>query len=250
MYRPTTSKRERGATLAAVLLIHAGIGLALLNLTGVVDLPEPDDITQMINIGAEPPPPPEVEILVQDEAMPEKEGAASAKNIKSEATPVVAPKVEVKVPTPNPIVASPTPREGSGPTQGASDVIGPGTGAGGAGTGTGAGGSGSGTGGGGRGMGTGPSLVTPGLARRDYPDEVYRRWPRGGRVMVAVRIQLDGRATDCRVDRSSGDAAIDQWTCSLVMGRLRFRPATDDSGRPIVAWYGYVQADVGRMERR
>ena len=27
------------------------------------------------------------------------------------------------------------------------------------------------------------------------------------------------------------------------------RPATDENGNPFVSWYGYVQRDVGRMER-
>ncbi len=247
MYRPTTNNRERAITMTAVLLVHVGLGLALLNLTGAVDVGKRDDLTQLITIATEPPPPPEVEIPVQDDAAPEKEGAASAKNIESDATPVVAPEQRIVVPTPNPIIASPTPREGSDPTQGASDVVGPGTGAGGVGTGTGSGGSGSGGGGGGRGQGTRPGLVSPGLTARDYPPEIARNWPRGGRIYVAVRVQLDGRATDCRVDRGFGNPAADQWTCSLVMNKLRFRPATDDKGRPYVTWYGYLQQDTGRM---
>lgn len=233
--------------MTAVLLVHVGLGLALLNLAGAVEIVDRDDLTQLISIAAEAPPPPVVEIAVEDDAAPEKEGAASAKNIESQATPVAAPKPRIEVPTPNPIVASATPRDGSDPTQGASDVVGPGTGAGGVGTGTGSGGSGTGTGGGGRGQGTRPGLVSPGLTARDYPPEIARSWPRGGRIYVAVRVQLDGRATDCRVDRSFGNRAADQWTCSLVMSKLRFRPATDDRGRPYVTWYGYMQQDTGRM---
>jgi protein TonB len=247
MYRPETNKRERGMTLAAVLLVHAGIGLALLNLTGAVEIVKNEDLTQLINIGAEPPPPPEVEMTVEDDAAPEAEGAASAKNIESNATPVAAPKPRIALPVPAPMPVTETPNTGSDPTQGASDVVGPGTGAGGVGTGTGSGGSGSGTGGGGRGAGTRPALVSAGLTARDYPPEIARSWPRGGQVFVAIRVQLDGRATDCRVDRSFGNPAADQWTCSLVMNKLRFRPATDDNGRPFVSWYGYVQRDTGRM---
>ena len=68
-------------------------------------------------------------------------------------------------------------------------------------------------------------------------------------MFVAVRVQVDGRATDCKINRSSGVGAIDQWTCRLVETRLRFRPATDDRGRPYVAWFGYIQRDTGRFER-
>ena len=82
------------------------------------------------------------------------------------------------------------------------------------------------------------------LTGRSYPREVLRAWPRGGRVFVAVRVQLDGRATDCRVNRSSGNAIVDQWTCRLVEERVRFRPAIDGEGRPYVRWYGYIQAPV------
>jgi hypothetical protein len=34
-----------------------------------------------------------------------------------------------------------------------------------------------------------------------------------------------------------------------VTSRGQFRPATDASGRPIAAWFGYVQSDTGRFER-
>ncbi len=125
-----------------------------------------------------------------------------------------------------------TPNTGSDRTQGASNVVGPGTGAGGIGTGTGSGGSGSGTGGGGSGgIATRPSVVR-GITNRDYPNEVSRYWPRGGAVFIAVRVLPNGRATDCKINRSIGIPAIDQWTCKLVEERAVFRPATDVNGRP------------------
>ncbi len=246
MYQPTLHPRKRGFTLAAIILAHVAAIYAALTMTGVVPAITTEDLTQLIDI-SEPPVPPEVDIEVPDDAMPEKEGAASAKNIESQATPVAAPKPRIALPVPPPMPVTETPKEGSDPTQGASDVVGPGTGAGGVGTGTGSGGSGNGTGGGGSGQGTRPALVSAGLTARDYPPALARRWPRGGQVFVAIRVQLDGRATDCRVDRSFGDREIDQWTCSLVTNRLRFRPATDDRGRPFVSWYGYIQRENGRM---
>jgi len=81
---------------------------------------------------------------------------------------------------------------------------------------------------------------------RDYPPGAARAWPRDGRVFVAVRVQLDGRATDCKVNRSSGNPAIDADTCRLVEAKVRFTPARDRLGRPFVDWYGYVQAPSGR----
>jgi protein TonB len=139
-----------------------------------------------------------------------------------------------------------TPNTGSDRTQGASNVVGSGTGAGGVGTGTGSGGSGSGTGGGGSGgVATRPSVVR-GITNRDYPNDVSRYWPRGGAVFIAVRVLPNGRATDCKINRSIGVPAIDQWTCKLVEERAVFRPATDVNGRPVAAWYGYIQREVGR----
>lgn len=245
MYRPAPSPRERAATVSLVVLIHAGLALALLNMSGAVRLPIPDDLTQMIEIGVEPPPP-IVAIEPETEKAKKKEGAASAKNIESEATPVTAPKPVIPVPSPNPIVATPTPRQGAEATQGASDVVGPGTGAGGSGTGTGSGGAGTGSGGGGNGgEGSRATLATRALTRFDYPPEIASRWPRRGAVFAAVRVSADGRPLACRIDRSIGNRAIDDWTCSLILSRVRFNPTRDGNGRPIEGWYGYIQEDRG-----
>jgi protein TonB len=43
--------------------------------------------------------------------------------------------------------------------------------------------------------------------------------------------------------RGFGNPQADQWTCSLIMQRGQFRPATDAAGRPVSAWFGYRQAD-------
>ena len=129
-------------------------------------------------------------------------------------------------------------REGTDTTQGASDREGEGTGAGGSGDGTGAGGAGDGKGGGG---GTRPSVVqSTTLTQKDFPKEVRKAWPSGGAVYVAIRVQVDGRATDCKVNRGI-DPNIDAWVCRLVEQKVRFTPARDAQGRPYVAWYGYVQ---------
>lgn len=248
MYEPHLSRRDRVATLTMVGAIHVALAFALVNLSQPIRERLPEEVVEIFDV-TEPPPPEEVVVVEpipaqQQDAPKEEEGAASPENIRSQATPVVAPKPPIQLPVPPPIPVTQTPNTGSDPTQGASDRPGPGTGAGGIGTGTGSGGSGRGTGGGGSGgQGTRPTLITPSLTRSDYPDEVSRYWPRSrdAFVAVAVRVQLDGRGTDCKINRSSGVPAIDQWTCRLVETRLRFRPATDDRGRPVVAWYGYVQ---------
>ena len=252
MYESRPSNRDRAATLAAVLAIHGALFVALINLSPPIRNNLPEEVVEIFDV-TEPPPPEETVVepipAPQDDAPKEEEGAASAENIRSQATPVVAPKPPITLPIPPPMAVSPTPREGTDPTQGASDRPGPGTGAGGVGTGTGSGGSGSGTGGGGSGgVATRPSVVR-GITNRDYPNEVSRFWPRGGAVFIAVRVLPNGRATDCKINRSIGIPAIDQWTCKLVEERGLFRPATDVNGRPVAAWYGYIQREVGRGGR-
>lgn len=248
MYEPRPSTRDRIATFSAVLLIHVTLAAVLINISPDARRQLPQEVIEIFDVTETPPPPEEVVVeqipASREDAPKEEEGAASAENIRSQATPVVAPKPPIQLPIPPPMPVTQTPSTGSERTQGASDRPGAGTGAGGVGTGTGSGGSGTGTGGGGSGgQGTRPTLITPSLTRRDYPEEVARFWPRrrDAFVAVAVRVQLDGRGTDCKINRSSGVPAIDQWTCRLVETRLRFRPATDDRGRPTVAWYGYVQ---------
>lgn len=249
MYQARPSPRDRAATLALVVGIHAAIGFALITLSGNVREALPEDVVQMFDVVVPlpPPPPPVVEKLPEPEqAKPkEDEGAASAKNIKSRATPIAAPKPRIQLPIPQPMPATATPNTGSESTQGAS-TPGSGTGAGGQGTGTGSGGSGSGSGGGGSSGGTRPTVVqSTTLTMRDYSPASRRNWPRGGRVFVAVRVQLDGRATDCKVNRSIGNPSIDAETCRLVESKVRFRPAVDGNGRPYVTWYGYIQAELG-----
>lgn len=255
MYAAKLKTRDKGGAIAAVIGIHAALAFALLNLSGTISLTDAQRDLQVFDVREiEPPPPPEPPVVEERRPEPDRaeepEGAAAPENIRSQATPVVAPPPRIKLPVTPPIAVTQTPAEGAAPTQGAGDQRGPGTGAGGTGTGTGAGGSGAGTGGGGSGIPvTRPALVRD-VRGSDYPDEVWRRWPRGAAVDVAVRVQPDGTATDCKINRSSGVPAIDQWTCRLVEERARFRPARDETGQPVVAWYGYRQAPTGEMIRR
>jgi len=242
MYRPVPSLRDRTATLAAVVLVHVALAFALLNLSGAVRLPEPDDLTQLVDLTAEPPPPPLVAIEPETERPKKKEGAASARNIESQATPVVAPKPVIEVPTPQPVIASPTPAQGLQPTQGASDVVGPGTGAGGSGTGTGSGGSGAGPGGGGSGLAViRTRLATRPLTRRDFPGDLLDRWPRGRPAYMRFRVDADGRVIQCIVDIGTGDSVVDAAVCDTARARLRFHPGVNREGQRVADWFAYGQ---------
>jgi periplasmic protein TonB len=249
MYRQNLDKRDRGGAAIAVVAIHALLLFAVLNASDRIDLADPQSIMDVFDIReVEPVPEPQPEPVVpeqREELAEPEEGEASPPDIRSEATPIVAPRPEFSLPIPVPMATTQTPGDGTDATQGAAEVAGPGTGAGGAGTGTGAGGAGAGTGAGGGGVASGPSLIR-GITNRDYPPEIQRRWPRGGQIFTRLWVEPNGRATRCDVMRSYGDSVADQWTCRLIMDRGQFNPARDAQGRPVASWYGYIQAETRR----
>ncbi|MEO7865788.1 MAG: energy transducer TonB [Sphingomicrobium sp.] len=236
--------------MIAVGAIHAALLFALLHLSGRIDLADPQSVLRTFDVFEVPPPPP-----VQpppprkpEKAKPkQKEGGSAPKNIKSEATPVVAPKPKVEPLLPNPVVVAEVPRQGADATQGASDVRGPGTGAGGIGNGSGIGLGGNGPGGGGDGgVAVEARLLTPRLGGRDFPRALLDAWPRGAPVFLGLRIEVNGAVSQCKVFRTSGVPAIDSETCGQILRKFRFQPAFNRFGQPVASWKGYVQAPVGR----
>lgn len=246
MHRSTLSSRDRVGAILLVALLHAGIIAGLLTLGGHVPVPaaveQPLEVFDVL-LPPPPPPAPPPPPVVQSRAAPKKEGAAAPPARKAQASPIKRPEPVVKLPAPPPpVIAAPLPGTGSAPSAGAAPVDGPGSGAGGEGSGTGSGGSGSGPGGGGDGgAATRPSLASRPLTQRDYSSASRREWPPGKRVLVTFDVQPNGRASDCKVFQSIGIPSIDAETCVLVVRKLRFRPARDASGRPVVARYGYAQ---------
>jgi protein TonB len=245
MYRTDLNNRDKSGAVAAVIAIHAGLAFALLHISGTIDLNDPQATLRVFDvreIKPPPPPPPPVQKDVSKQKPKAKEGASSPKNIKSEATPVVAPRPRIVPPPPPTIAVSETPRQGAAPTQGASTVRGPGTGAGGIGTGTGSGGAGSGPGGGGDGgYVEPPRLLTPVLRGRDFPPGLLDAWPRGAQVFMRFRIDASGRIIQCFVDRGTGNPAIDSELCRMTQQRFRYRPAYNRYGQAVAGWAGYRQ---------
>jgi protein TonB len=240
-YRSDINPRDRGGAITAVVAIHALLLFMLLHLSGKIDLGDPQSALRIIDLRLVKPPPPPPPASRREQARPkEKEGGSAPKNIRSQATPVVAPKPKVVTPPVQQIVASETPRQGPSPTQGASDVRGPGTGAGGQGNGTGSGSGGNGPGGGGE-MAEPPRLATPVLYGRDFPPEMLEQWP--GRATVFMRLRVDprGYVSECTVDRGTGIRSIDDRLCNLAHDRLRFRPALNRNGQAVAGWFGYAQ---------
>jgi protein TonB len=242
MYRSDLNTRDKGGAIAAVLAIHATLLFVFLNMSGKIDLADPQSTMRVFDVGEVPPPPPPPPTQKQQPKPKEKEGGSAPKNIKSEATPVVAPKPRIETPPVQKIAAAETPRQGAAPTQGASDVRGPGTGAGGVGTGTGSGTGGTGPGGGGdNGVAYPPRLVTPDLRGRDFSNDLLDQWPRGAQIFLRLRIDPRGYIAECAVDRGTGLRAIDSTICNLAHDRLRFRPALNRFGQPVAGWVGYRQ---------
>jgi len=244
MYRSDLNSRDRGGAIAAVAAIHAALLFVLLHMSGRLPIASPERVLQIVRLTdvpppAPPPPPPQQSRQAKPKA---KEGGSAPKNIKSEATPVVAPKPRIVTPPVQEIAPAETPRQGAQSTQGASDVRGPGTGAGGVGTGTGSGSGGSGSGGGGDGgVAEPPHLTTPVLTGRDIPRGLLDQRPPGMPVFLRLRVNPQGYVSECNVLRGTGNAAIDGTMCNIAHDRLRFRPALNRNGQAVAGWFGYAQ---------
>jgi protein TonB len=217
-----SGKQDRAKALAAVALVHVALGAIILNGLNVSIVRQAVERMQTFDIPLPkpPPPPPLKEQPLEakaDEGAPEKKPAPS---------PVVTPKPVL--PVKSPIRASEVAGTGSASTAGA----------GGRGTGTGAGGTGSGTGAGdGRGF-------TPAQRISRVPNSEYRRFValsgmRSGRVGLMVKVNPDGRPSNCRITRSSGNGAADSLMCQLTERYVRFRPARDPQGRPVAQDIGW-----------
>jgi protein TonB len=242
-YRTDIDNRERSGAIVAVVAIHAALVLVFLHLSGTVNIPGVDAVTRMVDLAQDPPPPPPPPPQLQEKTKPrpKEESGGSPPNLKSEATPIKAIKPKVVTPPLPTIAASETPRQGTAPTQGASNIPGTGTGTGGSGNGTGNG-NGNGSGGGGDGgVAVAPRLASPVLSGRDFPRDFLDQWP--GRATVFMRLKVDQRGfvAECSVDRGTGVPAIDNTLCNLAHDRLRFRPALNRSGQAVAGWFGYAQ---------
>lgn len=78
---------------------------------------------------------------------------------------------------------------------------------------------------------TSVAVLSGWIDSRDYPRAALRRNAQGV-TQVRIRVTAEGRAEDCQVFRSAGDADLDMATCAIITTRTRFRPATDVDGKP------------------
>lgn len=184
--------------------------------------------TFTVTITAPPPPPPAEQPKAAGDT-----GEAGKKAVPKETK---APPAKI------PIAKSPAPKAnstGSAVTSGATNQ-GNGTGAAGQGSGTGAGGTGNGQGGG---QASKAAHISGQINNaKDFPIPAGGREARIGKsVILALTVAPSGRATNCRVYKSSGFPETDAAACVLAMQRLKFKPATNGAGEPITSTFYWQQ---------
>jgi protein TonB len=185
-----------------------------------------DQVKLFATVPEAPPPPP---VIPPEHRTKGKQGAASPANIKSVATEVSAPPPVIPPVVPPPIAAAPHPNVGVQASQGAAQIRGPGSGAGGIGNGTGNGGDGNGDGGDDE---IPPRLIQGRLTFSDLPAELADA-EIGGTVGVRYAVEPDGRVDECRITKSSGNPLLDRTTCRLIEERFRYKPSLDADGQPV-----------------
>jgi periplasmic protein TonB len=71
----------------------------------------------------------------------------------------------------------------------------------------------------------------------DYPSRALNQG-REGTTGFRVSVGPDGKVTDCQITSSSGHGDLDSATCANVKRRARFEPALDNAGNPTSGSYG------------
>lgn len=224
--------RAIAAATSAALTTLVFIALALGLSAAKVVREAPTLVSVVLSKPPQPLPKPHQKPVVRDARKAAPKDDAGRRNLRNQATAVVAPPV-VPLVVPPPVIAAPIANFGSAAQTGASDLSGPGQGAGRFGDGLGGGG----TGGNGDGDGGGPAVQGPRrksgrIAFEDLPEDALALGEEAP-VTVVYAVERDGTVTGCRAERSSGRSAIDSLTCRLIEQRFRYRPALDRSGRPV-----------------
>lgn len=219
---------SRAFALALVVAAHMLAFWFLLRPAALATQPA-DQAMIVVDIPAPPPPLPE--------APPEPEGPSAAEAPRADPKPVATPPPPLIVPPPVPAPAPPAPAQGPDNQSGAAETDRGGTAAGGEGIGAGLGRGGAGTGGGGL---TRARRIAGDIVRADFPRN--RDGAQAGSSLTAYfDVGADGRARNCRIIRSSGQAERDAITCRLIEKRFRYDPARDAQGRPVADVAGWRQ---------
>ena len=75
----------------------------------------------------------------------------------------------------------------------------------------------------------------------DFPDYLLRGPAASRTVYARTTVLPDGAIQNCTVDVSSGDRALDSYTCGLILKRAKLRPATWTDGLPA---YGVIRQPI------
>lgn len=84
--------------------------------------------------------------------------------------------------------------------------------------------------------GTPPRLRSGSISNGDYPSAAIRAREQGS-VRIILNVAPYGGVTNCRVDRSSGSAALDFTTCQLATQRFKFHPGLNAAGQRVPSTY-------------
>ena len=224
-YVDSATHRADPRSIAAVAVIHAAAGLALvtgLTVTGAMDTPRPPLKGESITVPLPPPPPPEPSAKEQVEPRTSTITYAPRPPLPlSTASPNVPINDVIPDLGPVDLVPSGTPSTATGDGEGVLPRATP-----------------------------SPSPLPTFTATKPVPrtspstwitDADYRsRWVNEeltGTARFRLDIGINGRVTGCQVTRSTGHAALDNATCSLVQRRARFAPAKDAAGKPAPGVY-------------
>ncbi len=219
-HRNLVRPRERAYALAAVVLIQAALGIALLTGLRVQAGSQSDIVERLVQVALPQAPPPKLSPRVTEKRTKTAESGPKAQPAPPGGPPGPAP--AHAPPSVNPIVAV---QPNAAPSGGG---IGSGVAAG-SGADGGFGGNGYGAGDGG---GSELEQIAGEITPRDYPRRLGNAGV-GGRVGLLFTVGVNGRVTRCAVTRSSGIPELDALTCRLIVQRFVFRPATDRYGRPV-----------------
>ena len=218
--RKIVRPRDRAFALSAVALVQLALGFVLLRGFHVDVAQSGEVIQQLIDIALVKPPPPPPPPRPVPPRRPERRQQAAPKAAPDKLGGSPGPKPAHASPSVTPVVAVKPTAARSGGGAGSGPALGSGAGGG--------------TGGNGYGDdegGTDSELIAGEFRTSDYPPNLARARV-GGRVTVTFTVQVNGRATQCRVTRSSHVPELDALTCHIIEERYRFRPATDAYGRP------------------
>jgi protein TonB len=219
-------------SLCGVALVHALLGAALIFGLQADATRSSSDPLKLINVIAEKPPPPVLEQPPVELVRPAPQSAPSPPALKAEASPLLVPPAQVRLELKPLLVVAPVPGIDASPSTGAEEIAGPGAGAGGHGSGIGSGGSGLASAAAAGGSATRTRRIEGQFTSRDYPREPFRAGIEGTTV-ARLTVGSNGRVGECIIRASSGNEALDQATCGIILSRFRFEPARDVRGEAI-----------------